>query len=52
MTHAKLHREVPVIGEALAYGREDMNRLMREVLATEGIRNYHGNINKHFTVES
>ena len=26
-----------MIGDALAYGREDMNRIMREILVTEGI---------------
>ncbi len=25
------------IGDALAYGRQDMDRLMREILVTEGI---------------
>ena len=32
------HGRALMIGDALAYGREDMNHVMREILITEGIR--------------
>lgn len=38
MPHAKTYRKPLQIGDALAYGRQDMDRLMREILVTEGIR--------------
>lgn len=33
----KTHRRVLNVGDALAYGRKDLDRVMREILVTEGI---------------
>ena len=37
MPHIKPYIKPLKIGDALAYGRQDMDRLMREILVTEGI---------------
>ena len=38
MTFEKPYYKQPLkIGDALAYGRKDMDRLLREILVTEGI---------------
>lgn len=31
------YRTYPEIGDAIKYGRQDMDRIMREVIRTEGI---------------
>ena len=37
MTQIKPYRTPLQIGDALAYGRQDMDRVVREILVTEGI---------------